>query len=125
MTADVPTVTPPADLLGGPIVSSEPSVIGDRLRTPAAWCEMTPCISRYSDPSALGEADIRERAVAAGWRVDALGRLACPRCLQEDPRFRATRALVRWDREFAFAMTGQLVDRLRAERDGGGGPPVP
>jgi len=66
------------------------AVIGDELKIPVMWCEMGACISRYSDPAALGEADIRARAVGAGWRVDAFGRLACPRCQQSDGQFRAT-----------------------------------
>lgn len=66
------------------------AVIGDELRVPIMWCEMGACIFRYSDPAALGEADIRARAIGAGWRVDALGRLACPRCQQSDGQFQAT-----------------------------------
>jgi hypothetical protein len=66
------------------------AVIGDELRIPIMWCEMGACISRYSYPAALGEADVRARAIGAGWRVDALGRLACPRCQQSDGRFWAT-----------------------------------
>jgi hypothetical protein len=66
------------------------AVIGDELRMPIMWCEMGSCISWHSDPAALGEADIRARAIAAGWRVDALGRLACPRCQQSDGGFWAT-----------------------------------
>ena len=46
------------------------------------WCEMGSCISWHADPAALGEADTRARAIAAGWRIDALGRLACPQCQQ-------------------------------------------
>jgi len=65
-------------------------VIGDELRMPIMWCEMGFCISWHSDSAALGEADIRARAIAAGWRVDALGRLACPQCQQSDGRFWAT-----------------------------------
>jgi hypothetical protein len=57
---------------------TERAVIGDELRMPVMWCEMGSCISWHSDPAALGEADIRARAIAAGWRVDALGRLTCP-----------------------------------------------
>ena len=66
------------------------AVIGDELKIPIMWCEMGACISRYSDPAALGEADIRARAIGAGWRVDAFGRLACPRCQQSDGQFRVT-----------------------------------
>ena len=70
--------------------STERAMIGDELRMPIMWCEMGSCISWHSDPAALGEADIRARAIAAGWRIDALGRLACPRCQQSDGRFWAT-----------------------------------
>ena len=66
------------------------AVIGNELRMPIMWCELGSCVSWHSDPAALGEADIRARAIAAGWRVDALGRLACPRCQQIDGRFWAT-----------------------------------
>ena len=79
------------------------AVIGDELRMPIMWCEMGSCISWCSDPSALGEADARARAISAGWRVDALGRLACPRCQQTDPSFWATSPVVPWDRYTAVA----------------------
>jgi hypothetical protein len=74
----------------GRVQITERAVIGDELRVPIMWCEMGSCISWHSDPAALGEADIRARALAAGWRVDALGRLSCPRCQQSDGRFWAT-----------------------------------
>jgi len=79
------------------------AVIGDQLRMPVMWCEMGSCISWCADPSALGEADARARAISAGWRIDALGRLACPRCQQTDPRFWPTDPVVRWDRYTAVA----------------------
>src|SRR5450755_2367028 len=79
------------------------AAIGDQLRLPAAWCEMGSCIGRHADPAALGEADIRARAILAGWRVDALGRLACPRCQQTSPGFRASRPVTLWDRDSAVA----------------------
>jgi hypothetical protein len=78
-------------------------LIGDELRMPIMWCEMGSCISWRTDPSALGEADARARAISAGWRIDALGRLACPECQQTDPGFWATSQVVRWDRHTAFA----------------------
>ena len=55
------------------------AVIGDRLRLPMMWCEMDSCICWYAHPAALGEADARARAIDAGWRVDAVGLLVCPR----------------------------------------------
>jgi hypothetical protein len=79
------------------------ALIGDQLRMPIMWCEMGSCISWYTDPAALGEADTRARAIGAGWRIDALGRLACPHCQQTDPRFWATRPVVPWDRHLAIA----------------------
>jgi hypothetical protein len=84
---------------------TERAAIGDELRIPIAWCEMGSCISHHEDPVALGEADIRARAVAAGWRVDALGRLACPDCLQSDSWFWTAHPVAPWDRKTAVART--------------------
>jgi hypothetical protein len=56
------------------------------MRRPIAWCQIGSCVSRYEDPAALGEADIRSRAIGAGWRHDAVGRLACPHCQQHSPQ---------------------------------------
>jgi len=47
---------------------------------------MAGCGSRFADPAALGEADNRARALAAGWGVDACGRLVCPACHQRHRR---------------------------------------
>jgi hypothetical protein len=79
------------------------AVIGDQLRMPIMWCEMGWCISWHADRAALGEADTRARAIEAGWRIDALGRLACPRCQQTDSGFWASRPVVPWDRYLAIA----------------------
>ena len=51
------------------------------------WCEFGTCIERYTHVEALGERDLRVRALAAGWRYDLLGRLACPSCVQHDETF--------------------------------------
>jgi hypothetical protein len=80
-------------------------VIGDQLRMPVMWCEMGSCISFHADSAALGEADTRVRAIEAGWRIDALGRLACPGCQQANPGFRASSQVVPWDRRTAVART--------------------
>jgi hypothetical protein len=85
------------------------AVIGDQLRMPVMWCEMGSCISWHADPAALGEGDMRARAIGAGWRIDALGRLACPRCQQADPNFRACHQVVPWDRYTAMARTARIV----------------
>ena len=118
-----PTATAAPEAMGAPTAMAEPeataeparaeapaqaagtmrAVIGDELRMPIMWCEMGSCISWCADPSALGEADARARAISVGWRVDALGRLACPQCQQTDPRFWATSPVVRWDRYTAVA----------------------
>ena len=54
--------TAPADRAGAAVRA----VIGDQLRMPIMWCEMGSCISWHADPAALGEADTRARAIAAG-----------------------------------------------------------
>jgi hypothetical protein len=91
------------------------AVIGDELRIPIMWCEMGACISRYSYPAALGEADVRARAIGAGWRVDALGRLACPRCQQTDGRFWATHPVRLHDRDTAVTLTALMAAALRED----------
>jgi hypothetical protein len=85
------------------------AVIGDEIRMPIMWCEMGSCISWYTHLAALGEADTRARAIAAGWRIDALGRLTCPQCQQTDPRFWASCAVVPWDRYTAIARTARIT----------------
>ena len=87
------------------------AVIGDQLRMPIMWCEMGSCISWHADPAALGEADTRARAIGAGWRIDAFGRLACPRCQQTDPRFWGTGPVVLWDRYMAVARAARAAMR--------------
>jgi hypothetical protein len=105
------------------------AAIGDELRIPLAWCEMSSCISRHADPAALGEADIRTRAIAAGWRVDALGRLVCPQCQQGDSWFWTAHPVTLWDRETAVAMATLMAAAVReiAGADGAAGaePGVP
>jgi hypothetical protein len=73
------------DPLAGPVAITERAVLGDTIRLPAVWCEMHGCISRHDHPAALGQADIRARALAAGWCHDAVGRLVCPSCQQRNP----------------------------------------
>jgi hypothetical protein len=84
-------------------------VIGDQLRMPIMWCEMGSCISWHADPAALGEADARARAIDVGWRVDALGRLACPRCQQTASGFRVSRPVVLWDRSAAITRAAHMA----------------
>jgi hypothetical protein len=86
------------------------AVIGDQLRMPSMWCEMGSCSSRYTDPAAVGEADIRARAIGAGWRIDAFGRLTCPRCQQADPAFRASCPATLWNRDDAIAEATRLAE---------------
>jgi hypothetical protein len=66
---------------------AERAVIGNGLRIPAVWCEFGSCIGRFADTAALGHADVTARAIAAGWQRDALGRMACPVCVQQDVTF--------------------------------------
>lgn len=91
------------------------AVIGDRLRLPMMWCEMGSCICWYAHPAALGEADVRARAIDAGWRVDAVGLLVCPRCLQTASGFQSPHPVVLWDREQAIAMSACLGDEPGAD----------
>lgn len=107
-----------ADALTGQVARTERAVIGDKLRAPGVWCELTPCISHRIDPAALGEADVRERAIAAGWRFDALGRLACPECQQTDTRFRGTQAVMRWERDAAITMASLMVAGFHERQSG-------
>jgi hypothetical protein len=90
-------VEPPSPVLGIERPRPEPAtarspraVIGDEIRIPILWCEFGRCIERYTHADALGERDLRARALAAGWRYDALWRLACPSCAQCDASFWAT-----------------------------------
>jgi hypothetical protein len=89
--------------------ATERAVIGDQLRMPVMWCEMGSCISWYTHPAALGEEDTRARAIGAGWRIDALGRLACPQCQQTDPGFWAASPVVPWDRYLAIARAARIA----------------
>jgi hypothetical protein len=75
----------PFDPLIHPVAITGRCVIGDQIRVPAAWCAVAGCQAAFADPAALGEADNRARAVAAGWATDALGRLACPACQRDHP----------------------------------------
>jgi len=63
------------------------AIIGDELRAPTLWCESGACIQRYVDDGALAEGDLRAGALAAGWRYDTSGRLACPSCARRNPAF--------------------------------------
>jgi hypothetical protein len=101
-----PEITEPAEIKG----ITERAVIGDELRRPITWCEMDSCISWYADPAALGEADVRARAISAGWRVDAFGRLACPQCQQTDPGFRVSHSVVLWDRRAAITGASRMAE---------------
>ena len=63
------------------------SVLGDEIGQPILWCEFGSCIARFTAPGAPGEGELRGRALASGWRYDAIGRLACPSCVRHDPAF--------------------------------------
>jgi hypothetical protein len=73
------------DPLVSPVEITGHAVIGDQLRLPATWCDMPGCGAVFADPAALGEADNRAKATAAGWQHDAIGQLICPAC-QRDHR---------------------------------------
>lgn len=116
--ADTLEVTPSHGALGATRRETSPprAAIGDQLRRPVAWCEMGSCIWHHADPAALGEADIRARAISAGWRVDALGRLACPRCQQTSTEFRAASPVALWDRDNALTSAALTIAVMRYRR---------
>jgi hypothetical protein len=68
------------DQLLDPLAIAEHCVIGDQIRVPTTCCDFLGCGVEFADPAALGEADNRARALVAGWRTDAFGRLLCPGC---------------------------------------------
>src|SRR5690348_7541413 len=70
------------DPLLDPLAITEHCAIGDQIRLPATCCDFVDCGAEFADPAALGEADNRARALVAGWRADAFGRLLCPACQQ-------------------------------------------
>jgi len=107
---DPPAEAEPAAAAGPAAEITTRAVIGDQLRMPIMWCEMDSCISRHADPTALGEADARARAISAGWRVDALGRLVCPQCQQTAPSFRVSRPVVPWDRRTAITRIARMAE---------------
>jgi len=90
-----PSYRPPPPAAAPPpraaVEFTEPAVIGDQLRLPVTWCDMPGCISWHRDPAATGFRDDRDRALAAGWRADAWGRLACPACQQTCRDYRTPR----------------------------------
>jgi hypothetical protein len=96
-----------------PIETPVRALIGEEMRTPTVWCELEPrtCISWYADREALGVADVRERAITVGWRIDALGRLTCPQCQQRSASFRTTQPVVLWSRGYALTMAAREAAR--------------
>ena len=119
----VPGTAPPrladgradAGPLAGPVAITEQAVLGDAIRRPAVWCEMPGCISRHDHPAALGQADLRARALAAGWCHDAVGRLVCPSCQQRNPDLWIAYRLARQNRAPARG-TRQDIRHARAGR---------
>jgi hypothetical protein len=122
VTLAIPTGPAATPAAAGRAEAAARAVIGDQLRMPIMWCEMGRCISWHADPAALGEADTRARAIAAGWRIDALGRLACPRCQQKDPGYWTACPVVPRGRYTAIARITQIH---AAPRDGTAGPAGP
>ncbi len=76
------------------------AVIGDELRVPTLLCEFGGCVARYTHPDALGERELWDRALAAGWQYDLIGRLACPACVRHAPTFWARRPYAPANRDY-------------------------
>jgi hypothetical protein len=98
---------------------TERAAIGGQLRLPIAWCGTGSRIWRPADPAALGEAGIRARAILAGWRVDALGRLACPGCQRSGPGFRASCPVALRDRDTAIIRAALMAAAVRGDGTAG------
>jgi len=99
-TPRVPPAKTSAGLLPmAPQWSRMRAVIGDQLRAPALLCEFDRCDTRYTHPDALGERQLRDLALAAGWQYDLIGRLACPSCVRHAPTFWSRRPQVMTGRE--------------------------
>ena len=112
----------PEALAGAPVTTlvtraraTARAVIGDQLRLPIMWCDLRSCVSWFAHPAALGEADIRARAIDAGWRVDAVGLMVCPQCVQTALDFQSPLPVVLWDREEAMAMSAQMAGEPSVE----------
>ena len=73
-----------------------------------------PCGSVHRDGTALSFRGLRASAWAAGWHLDALGRLACPRCCQDSPEYRTLYPVTVWDPD---ARDARLARDPDAERD--------
>jgi hypothetical protein len=94
--------------VGGRAGAMARAVIGDQLRTPIMWCDMGSCISWHADTAELGEAGTRARAIAAGWRIDALGRPACP-VPADLPGVWASCRVPLWERYMASARVARVA----------------
>lgn len=118
----VPNGTQPGSGASGSVQPvTERALIGDELRLPIVWCGMDSCIAHYEDPEALGEADVRVRAIERGWRFDALGRLACPECQQRSPCYWSPYPVSVWDRGTAIRTAAELAARLHGDAGSRGG----
>jgi hypothetical protein len=101
VTPPMPPAPPPRQRPAGLRIPAAPeqrdlmrAVIGDKLRVPTLLCEFSECTARYTHPDALGELELRDRALAAGWQYDLIGRLACPACVAHSPAFWVRRPAV-------------------------------
>ena len=91
-----------------------PHLFEVRCAYPAAACATPiPCGAVHRDAGALSFRALRASAFAAGWHLDALGRLCCPRCCQDSPEYRTLYPVTIWDPGAAAAV---LAGDFRAER---------
>src|SRR5215468_1433564 len=109
----VPGTVPASDSRAPGPSTAERAVTADPLRIPLVWCALAQCISHHTNPAALGEADIRARALSAGWRFDRLGRLTCPECQQSSPWFWPAHPVALQDREAAAIMVALMAAHHR------------
>ena len=74
------------------------AIIGDEFRTPMLWCEFGSCIARYTSEDALGERDLRARALVDGLALRRPRTARLPCCTRHDPSFLVGRPAAPADR---------------------------
>jgi hypothetical protein len=99
---------PPAaglyDAIARDMAHGWPHLFEVRCQFPAAASDTPiPCDSVHRDPAALSFRGLRASAFAAGWHLDALGRMACPHCCQDSPAYRTLYPVITWDPDAAEA----------------------
>lgn len=109
LTGDLPLqdINPRHDTIGRDTARGWPHLTEIRCAYPAAASATPiPCDSKYT-ADAPSFRDQRRAAYAAGWHLDDLGRMVCPRCARRNPGYRSLYPLTLWDPDaFTAAQAG-------------------